>query len=187
MNNKRGLSTIVATILVIAITVVAVVLIAKVIIPFVQENLDKSTRCLSYQDYFQFKESFEYNGKEYRYNCHNQSTENLYAVSIQTSNLNDSSNIKGFKLIFSQEDSDSISVLDNQATSNNEGGIRMLDSSLGSLSVPKEGEFFTYVFNAGSAIYDEVEIMPLLASGKICPASDKISLESCSNVPLDAR
>jgi len=183
MKNKRGLSTVVATILIIAITVVAVVLIARVIIPFVRENLDKSTRCLDYGDYFQFKESFEYQGKEYKYNCYNLSSENLYAFSIQTSNANLSSNIKGFKLILSKGESESVLVKEGQAQSSSLKGIRMLNTSA-SIVIPKEGEFYTYIFNAGQSLFTKAEIMPILTSEKVCPISDSIDLVPCSNVPL---
>jgi len=46
MNNKKGISAIVATVLIILITVAAVTIIWAAIIPMVSDNLDKGKACL---------------------------------------------------------------------------------------------------------------------------------------------
>lgn len=46
MNNKKGISAVVATVLIILITVAAVTIIWAAIIPMVKDNLDRGTICL---------------------------------------------------------------------------------------------------------------------------------------------
>lgn len=183
--NKKGLSTVVATVLILLITVAAATLIFTIVVPLVQNNLDKSTQCLSYQDYFKFQKSFEFNGSEYNYNCHELvGTDNLYGLSITAANINKSGNIQGFKLSFIKEDSKGITVFSGQPTNSSYGGIRMLDLSISSTIIPGAGEVYTYVFNASSDLFSELEISPIIfssasASGKICPSTDKIKFTDC--------
>ena len=49
---KRGMSSIVATSLIITITILAGAIIGTFVVPFVQKNLERSTECTSYDTYF---------------------------------------------------------------------------------------------------------------------------------------
>jgi len=59
MKGKRGLSPVIAVLLLILITVAAVTLVATFLIPFVKDTLNDSTECVDYKSYFTFEENFE--------------------------------------------------------------------------------------------------------------------------------
>ena len=71
--NNKGMSGIVATVLLIMLTIVLGAFLAKFVIPFVKNNLSKSSECLDYRDHFSFQESFRIKTgsiyKDYNYNC----------------------------------------------------------------------------------------------------------------------
>ena len=54
--NKLGLSTVIATVLILMLTIVAVAVLANFLIPFVKNSLQKSTECLDVQDKYSFEE-----------------------------------------------------------------------------------------------------------------------------------
>src|SRR3989344_6450298 len=59
--NTRGISAVVATVLILNITVIAVVLISQFVLPFVKESLQRSSECFDYEELFSFDETFNYN------------------------------------------------------------------------------------------------------------------------------
>src|SRR3989338_10500321 len=72
---KRGLSPVIATVLLIMITISAAAILTPVILNFVKKNTEK-TECVPYTDYFKFEESV--GGK--RYNCY---IDGLYGFTIR--------------------------------------------------------------------------------------------------------
>src|SRR3989344_6269884 len=88
---KKGLSPIIATVLLLLVTIAAVALIANFIIPFIKGQL-KTTACVKYVDYFSFDD-------EFNFNCYD--TNNQYGVSVTAKdNQTFNEKIKGFNLIF---------------------------------------------------------------------------------------
>ena len=59
MINKKGLSQIIATVLLLLMTIAAAAIIAGVVIPFTRERLDKGTECVTFQNHFKFQEVLE--------------------------------------------------------------------------------------------------------------------------------
>ncbi len=177
---KKGVSEIIATVVILFVTVATVSILSVFIIPFVKNKLNSSTECISYKNYFTFDESFNYN-------CNSR---NLYAFSIkaQTTTQNISSNIKGFDLILKAEGSSKkISIINNADSSCSENGIKILGKSCPSLlKVPAEGETQTFVYNKSSAEKDFtlVEVYPYLNSGKSCEKSDEIKITLCKDVSI---
>ena len=55
---RKGISPVVATLLIVFVTVAAVTLVAKFIVPLVTNNLNEGTECVDYSDYFYFEEDF---------------------------------------------------------------------------------------------------------------------------------
>lgn len=177
MLNKIALSAVVATIMLVLLTIVAVTIVASFIIPLVRKGLEEGTECFPYRDYFSFEE-------EFGYNCYNASSSNrLYAISVRAGPITDEeeAKVKGFKLAFlSTGESITASVEQGFPALSSQGSIRMLDSSLDSLEIPKNGEVRTYVYNAQNAqSFTSVEIFPLLNSGKLCEETDSVRLDNC--------
>lgn len=175
MLNKKGLSSVVATILIVLLTIVAVGVLASYIVPMFIGNLE-STKCFNYRDSFDFEE-------EFGYNCHNGS---LYAVSVQNkvSSEEKFQNIEGFKLVFvGGGEAKTVDIKEGDAKT---GEIRMLNSSLSTLQVPKNGEVKTYVFTAPRA-FDSAKIHPILKSGDICDESGSIKIDSICEYPVEIR
>ena len=171
---KRGLSDVIATVSLILLAVAAIGIISSFIIPFVRNNLEESSSCLDYRDYFTFDDGFGYN-------CYR---DGLYAVSIRAGGSKEA-DVKGIKLVFTDAtgESRSVSIEENSADfGRNEGKIRRVNVSL-PIDVPKGGEVRTYIYNSSST-FDVVDIFPFLESEKICDKTDsiKISGEICNGV-----
>lgn len=178
-HNKRGLSPVVATILLVLLTFSAVVIVAKFIVPLVSKNLEGGSECFAYSDYFYFE-------RDFGYNCYKSEDNNwLIAVSIGAAAAEEdvSSEIAGFQLGFTREgESIGVEVEEGQATSSEEGGIRMLNDSLESIEIPDSGEVRTYVYNS-NILYTQVHAYPVLKSKRVCDRTDTIKIEGeiCDN------
>ncbi len=181
MIKKRGISPVIATVLLIVLTISAIVLIAQFLIPFIRDNLKKSSECVPYQDHFNFEEKFDTPQGEVRYNCYD--SKGLYGASVRASTLNNASDntVVGFDLIFIREDSSIIASARSGAnTDSEEGGIRMLRIATTNIRIPSQGEVQTYVVNGSSEeIYTRAEIYPVLKNNRVCERSDSITLTPC--------
>ncbi len=176
---KRGLSPVVATVLLLMITVAAVGIIAGYLIPFVKNNL-RGTSCVKYIDYFKFDETFQYN-------CYD--SMNYTAVSVRGGdNSSLSEKIKGFNLIFSEEGAaTSVRVISGESGKCEEDGISMLDDDCMPpndkvIIIPGAGEVQTYVYNASYKIYERARIRAVIEHENtefICGESDSIDLRRC--------
>ncbi len=178
---KRGLSPIIATVLLIVLTIAAVAIISGVLIPFTKKSLAESTQCTDYQSYFTFQEVFELGGKEFRYNCRAQGADNGYYNGFSVRAKTDeklSVGLQGFDLVFSslEGESEKISVIDGKSDDN----IRYLNGSK-EIRFPKSGAR-TYVYSSGTKKYDKMEIYPVLKNGDICPAGDEIEIVFCDPI-----
>ena len=183
INGKRGLSTVVATVLILLLTIAGVAIIAGVIIPFVRDTLPKSTECIETGGYFSFEESISVGGEEFNYNCREGS---LYGASIRSGVDKDLEEvIDGFEIVFVWGDgnSDKVSVREGKQSLN--FGLR--GNALGSvINLPKSGEVKTFVYDSSGGISSgRMEIYPVLKSGRICEINDEISIIDCgSNVNI---
>lgn len=186
--SSRGLSEIVATILLVLLAIAAVALAAQFLIPFVRTSLTESSACVNYQTYFSFYDAKE----DPRYNCYGveQTTpfRGLYAVSIaaQTHSIDISDKVQGFALVFSEDGSSHrVDVVNGSVTLGTNEGVRMLRTSEPTLLIPRGGEVETYIFNTTHR-YQHVSIHPILTNNRLCDATDTISLGSVcgSGVPI---
>ena len=306
MINRNGLSEVVSTVLIVLITIAAVAFVANLAIPFVRNNLQSSTECLSSQGYFTFDDTQGYdcydqnglygfsvqagNGGETsasdqvngqpesadfnkdwvlssneinnftrlynyvsgsvrtgQYHCdsttvdgyapgpgntiscpsysadldqswsislneynmvlaiyNNPGTSGKYHLvapnstypdgyapgpgNTSSSNASIGNNITGFAVVFgSSSDSATVRIFDGNSSaipSTPVGGVRMLNSTLPKIYVSKPGEVQTYVYNAGSTKYSQIDIYPIIQSGRICDKSGTITLNLCKGVTL---
>ncbi len=172
MKNNRGMSSVVASVLLILITISAVAIISTFIIEFTDKSL-KSTECFDFRDYFSFDQSFDYN-------CRDESN-GIYLISVKSRPDNSSSEfIDGLSLRFMGDG--------NTATEHIIGGtptgiIEMMDERIGNgrLVIPKSGSRYsalTYNYSSNE-IYNKIEVYALLKGGKICDMSDSIEIVPC--------
>lgn len=182
MKNKRGVSGVVVTILIIFLTVVAAVIISSFIIPFVKNSLTDSTICLDKAQYIKFKENFEYDGIK-KYNCRDNSDQ--YGIALETSSINNNSannEVSGIRLVFydGEGNSEVINIEKNQKSSCEIGKLRNLGEECPTnekLNYPENNEISIYVYNAGK-YFEYVEVYPKV-NEKICQMNDKIEFISC--------
>ena len=168
---KRGLSAIVASVLLILLTISAVAIVANFIIPFADKSLE-STECFKFRDYFAFDESFNYN-------CYDNNN-NRYVLTIKARADNSSSEkVLGFKLRF-LGGGNAISV--DGLSGDPAGDLAMFDNvGNGKIIVPSPGGRYSALsYNYSSNYnYEKVEVYPVLEGGRVCDVSDSIKMIDC--------
>jgi len=176
MKNKRGISTVIATVLIILITVVAAAVLYRSIMSFVKIG-PESTSCVPYREYLKFDTSMDYN-------CYDSNSRLGFSIKALADNT-DQQEITNFSVKFIGDGvTKTVKVGAGASTSSASGEVRMLDSSIAKIAVPASGETQTYVFNTGGENYSRVEVYPVLLNGKICDRSDSIDLEFCLRTSL---
>lgn len=180
MIQKKGVSAIVATILLIVLTLALGVIIATVAIPFVRNSLASSTECSSYKNYFTFDSSFNLN-------CYDISG-TAAKVSVKAAQISPdaAAKVKGFQLVFIREggSSESVSILDRSTSSCAAGEVVDYDTvcpGFGMLTLPQVGEARSYRYFSKSDIQGYALVNPVLTSGRTCDTSDRIKLSLCSS------
>lgn len=177
MNDKRGMSDVVSTTLLVLITIAAAAVLTSFIMPFVKNGLSSSSECLPYKNTFKFESSFGYN-------CFDSA--NLSGISVR-GNLpeNQEEMPSQFNAVFRSDSGESIRVdfVNGSSTSSNIGRVALLDRTKTVLAIPAAGEVQTYVYN-GDRRYTKVELYPVTKKGKICGMSDSITLPLCKGVDL---
>lgn len=160
--NKAGVSTVIATVLLILLTISIAVLLVQFLVPYVKNNLYKGTECVSYQEYFKFVQEIE----SKNYNCYQTGFIGASIKAETKESVIDLSKIKGFKIVYYKSDASEKIV---EVNSN----------------IPNNGEIITYksIITAAQETkgFDAAEIYTLMKSGKICSVSDKIEIEICQS------
>ncbi len=183
MMNKKGVSPVVATVLLILITIAGISIIAGVLIPFISNNLESSTACIEYQNYYEFSNEFSFNCyKEYPAGGAGTQAyvaQKGHAITLRAGSDGEvSEGIKGFEMIFLKTGSSKKFVITNKTVVASVPGAQVLEGVSETFEIPKSGEIMTYVVN-DSSLYAGVEVYPVLDSGKVCDLSDSITLHLC--------
>jgi hypothetical protein len=182
---KKGLSAVVVTVLLIFITTVAGVIIAGYLVPLVRDNLNEGSECFDFREYFTFDDQFDYNC----YELDKVSGDYRYAVSVKAKTMDRENSEKvtsfvlGFDGISGVSNSIEVPLRDISDFGEGVGQIRRIE--VGSpLEFPVSGEVRTYVYNNGAEKVEEIKIAPILDSGKVCDVTDRIKTVSniCTNV-----
>ena len=174
IKNKRGLSEIVSTVLIILITIGAAVVIYSIVVPLVRDNLQRGSECLDYNDYFTFVQEQTIGDKGYNFDCQGGDS---YGFVVKAKANVEEGKVSGFLVSFSKKGglTNTVQVKDGQPI----GKLRMLDPSIEKISIPKSGDSFTYVYESNESI-DYAEIYPILGSGRVCETvNDKIDFVKC--------
>jgi len=159
-SKKKGLSAVIATVMLILITILAVIMMSSFIMPMLRTMMEKSKGC------FELRETFSMS--DIGYSCSSASN-----TSLSISRTWDKSDIKGITLAFiCGTESKSFQLLNGTPITN----IRMYDqgdlvgSPLTPITIPSPGETRTYFFNnTGSCTL--VNFRPILPSGDTCEES----------------
>ena len=157
---KKGVSAIVATMILLVITVVLAALIMTVVVPFVKDQLGTSKECADTLDSLEFGES--------PFNCYS-TTETGFSVKVKKDA------VVGVQVSLINQNGDSqVYTIKNGSVVN---GIRMKASTT-PLEFPTTGGQRTYVANVQFA---RAEIAPLTVSDRICEVADTIQFSPCAN------
>ena len=164
---KRGVSPVVATVLLLVLTVAIAGVIFSVVLPFVSKSLGNSKACLDVLDGAEFPES--------RFNCYTVVTSTNPSETGFSIKLN-KDEISGFR----------VSLLDSNGNSDvydiKEGVVnpklKMVAGTYGNLlEFPSVGGQRTYVSNKN---YINAEISPIAKTGEICAVSDVLEFAPCA-------
>ncbi len=165
--NKKGISPVMATILIILVVIVLGGLLAKYAIPFVKDIFGRED-CFDALNEINFDKSSDYN-------CWYSDTDKQrtgFSIKIE------SENIRGFRVGLLQSGSTEIVDVEDGVTSNL---LRMsYQQSFGlPLEANNEGGVRIYVANGA---YDRVDIFPILSDGHVCgEASKSLEIIQCIN------
>ena len=163
---KRGLSPVIAVVLLVLITIVAATIIVAFVIPFVNKNLDEGSECFEVLGDLSFDET--------PYNCFNDNGEferTGFSVRI------DNENIIGFRVsLVTQGSYDGVDIINGNEGNSLNPNIRMLLVTFGVLEVPGRGGVRTYV---AKGLFYKAEIFPILKGGGKCGLSDDILFSQC--------
>ena len=180
--SKKGLSAVVATVLLILLTVIAATVIGAFLVPFVQENLKKSTECVKYDTYFTFDEEFELNcyritrasdGKEASIDTH---------LSLRAKNDKElGKEIGGLSVVLYVSADPAVQLADPgdkrivtlKVDTQGSSSLKQY-GLLGEAKVPGAGDVASYTFSqstVGATLgvrYARAEVYPILKSGRVC-------------------
>ena len=173
MMTKKGVSPIIATILLILISIVAVATIVAFVVPFVKNYLDDSKECFNIPEQISIKDSS-------KYTCFN-NVDNKIGVGVIRSS--EDVEIGGFKISIQGTDAagDLQSVVFEIKDGESTTDVSMLTTP-GVLSVPGKGEERTYVVSLGGSLIktpERILVAPISAKGKQCSVADEVELRIC--------
>lgn len=157
---KRGLSTVVATLLLILLSIILITILWGVVKPLVENRLDESKVCLDIIGKVTLND---------RYTCYNR-TMDAFLFSI---NVGDLDIDKVIVSISSRGEAKSIELTNTPAAITN---FRNYNGTT-LVAIPGKNSGLTYIYNstaAGSGEPDEISIAPVIGDDK-CGATDEIS------------
>ena len=156
MKNKKSLSEVISTVLLVLVAVVAVVIIIGFVVPFVNEQLSKGD-CIKVAGEIRLVNSPQYT-------CYN-SSNHVMLVQVHLGDILDK--IKGFSIILGGASSKAIEITNNTHVT----GVTMYGAA-GNLLIPGKNEEITYRIESVDVKPDSVGLSPILNNGHSCDISD---------------
>ncbi len=156
--NKRGISAVVATVLIILITIAAVAILWAAIIPMINGKLNKGTACMDASSQL----SLENNG----YTCYNPNN-----LSIQIKHGSQTFGLSDVQvLIYSEGNTESIRLVK--------------DAGISEESLPKANEEKTFLLNPTTSLgsISKVAIAPIISVGNqqdVCGTTAPVVIKAC--------
>jgi|SRR3989344_1308821 len=177
MMDKKGVSPVIATVLLLVLTIVIGGIIFSVVIPFVKDSLGDSKVCLDVLQGVEFPES--------KFNCYNRTANPLVTSGFQTgfSIKLSKEGITGFRVALI--DSDGNSDVKDIKTGATFSDVKMVgvqwatSGNLNTVTFPSSvGGQRSYVANKK---YIKAELSPITKSGEICTVADVVEFVPCEN------
>ena len=153
MEKRRGVSPVIATVLLVVLVVIAVLIIAGIIRPMIEENLKKGKSCFELRDYFRILDS--------KNTCYNNAD-----TKLMVERGLDDINVRGFAVsIVTGKGSRLFKVINGSGSSS---GVEMWNGSdfSSEIEVPGKGEARTYKFPVGNG--KKVKIAVIQENGDVC-------------------
>ncbi len=171
---KRGLSPVIATVMIIMVTVAAAALIMGFVLPFITEQTESSSECFEV-----FPKGVEIASTAY--NCFLNTS--VYCQTDPDVLCNPRSGfsirvnkegVAGFKVSLTGDgESKAYTINGNKSY----GDLRQLNEEWNQdLKIPGSGGMKTYVANG---VYESIQVLPILEGGRECEVTDKKILSVC--------
>lgn len=164
---SRGISQVITSILLILISIVGVIIISGLVIPFVRDSLGESKECFEVIDQLTIN-------TESGYTCYYNNTINKMIANVTIKRGTGAAEINGFIIAISGGGSSKTFEIKNGTVKD----VKMIDGSA-DIKIPGKGEEMTYSMNTSLDEVRYAEIAPIMASGRICKATDKKEIERC--------
>lgn len=164
---RRGISPVIATVMIMLITIAAAALIMGFVLPFITDQTEGASECF---DVFQGVEfgSTSYNCYlDANMDCNGSPCNDRTGFSVRVKK----EGVVGFRV--SLTGAGSSDVYDVNVTENT--NFRMLNSSP-DWSFPEVGGMRTYVIQKD---YESIKVAPILENGKTCDVMDTVILDAC--------
>ena len=165
--DKRGLSPLVATILLILLSIAAMVILSSAIIPFVKEKMNEAQEC---SEIIKTADALTIDAED-GYACYDDAGN--VNITIHRGNLE----IKGIKVSIRGGGDSKIVDIENN-TDGTGIGVSMLDGSA-TLVLPGKGGEKTYLISTALSLIESAVIAPIMPSGQLCKETDEVELEAC--------
>jgi len=167
--NKKAISTIVATILLILLTIISIFIVWEFVRPFVREGLEREGSCFEALGKVKIVENLEYTCKK------NEASETYVMVERKDVEING----LAFALIL-EGNIESIKIIgdENHATYETTTEIITdIKNTDGELELPAKNSARTYIITGLGA--NKVAVYPII-NENICPEGDEVELEECA-------
>jgi len=167
--NKKAISPIIATILLILLSVAAVLLIANIIVPFVRNTLDENKMCFDASDQIKID-------TESDYTCYLENAEGDFVVNVTIQRGTKEIEIDGFLIGVSGEAiGKSYEVKAGESTD-----VEMLDGST-NLELPGKGGSRTYSITIPKTEIPDIGsiLIAPIVNDKTCKESDEAGINLC--------
>ena len=168
---KRGISPVIATVMIMMITIAAAALLMGFVLPFITDQTEGASECF---DVFQ---GVEFGSTSH--NCYLDSTmdcdegvdcNNRTGFSVRVKN----EGVVGFKISLTGGGSSDVYDIDGNTQDSN---LRMLEEDFDEeLDFPEVGGMRTYVIKED---YESIRVAPILEGGKSCDVMDTVILNVC--------
>lgn len=169
MKNNKGLSTIIATVLIVLLTIAAASILFVFVVPWIRDMLDCAKIKNDLQDKIVIEQSM--------YTCYNNtdSTTRIMISKKESKELD----IIGYRVLLTASGTGKSYEIRN-GTDGTIIKVKMYDDNTLLRVPPSLGGSETYVFQDIKA--ESAEVMPLLANGKTCGDSVKEKINNCNLV-----
>jgi len=176
IKSKKGVSPLIATILLILISIIAIASIFAFVVPFVKDMLEESKECFNIPEQISIIDSSVYT-------CFNNDKSKI-GVSVKRSS--EEVEIGGFKISVKGKDASNTdtAVIVEIKQGEFPTDAYMLDGSQPPV-LPGRGEEKTYVITLNDVTPEKVVIAPISAKGELCNVADEVEIPLCSQSVKD--